>query len=333
MSSSAAIDRRAGSAQAPEIPGRRLSVGDRVRHEVFGAGEVLGIDRDVARVAFADERRKLVIGSLERVARPAQVPIRAPVAAPPEPKSRHADRIGARIAANAGRLAGRTIVFTGDGPFNPEDLAEMLPRTCRVSIEPGSADRRNVDVLVIGRFRWSPEVVRGVLGVAPASARALPQEGFVDLLIAGYDWWSESVDWLNDVTTYHAGLRMARDVFSFRWPSVPDLVVQPAEPILGSVSDELEDVLRDRSRLNVVGYQISGMTRAQRWDALTDRAVPELGLQYVAEFIATLIRMRRAQPNGARRYRSAITEWKHDLQQLKRTYYDRGRRGFAWPSV
>lgn len=333
MASSFEVHRPTGAVEAPQVPVRRLSVGDHVQHQVFGAGVVLGIDRDVARVAFADERRKLVIGSLERVARVAPVPVRAPVAAPPEPKSRHADRIGARIAANAGQLAGRAIVFTGDGPFNPEDLAELLPRTCRVSIEPGPAARRDVDVLVIGRHRWSPEIIRGVLGVAPTGARALPQEAFVDLMIAGYDWWSESVDWLNDVTTYHPGLRLARDVFAFRWPAVADRPAVPPRPELGSVSDELEDVLRDRSRLNVVGYQISGMTRARRWQVLTEKAVPELGLQYVAEFIAMLIRMRRAQPNGARRYRRAIAEWKNDLAQLKRTYYDRGRRGFAWPSV
>jgi hypothetical protein len=205
------MDRRVGAVEAPQVPVRRLSVGDQVRHAVFGAGVVLGIDRDVVRVAFADERRKLVVGSLERVARAAPAPLRAPVPVPPEPKSRHADRIGARIAANGDRLTGRAVVFTGDGPFNPEGLAEMLPRSCRVAIEPSPAGRREIDVLVIGRHRWSAEIIRGVLGVAPAGARVLPQEAFVDLLIAGYDWWSESIDWLNDVTTYHAGLRLARD--------------------------------------------------------------------------------------------------------------------------
>lgn len=316
-----------------DIPVRRLSVGDQVRHQIFGAGTVLAIEGDVARVAFADERRKLVVGSLERVGRVVPAPLRAQVPTAPEPKSRLADRIGTRIAGNAGQLAGRSIVFTGDGPFNPEDLASLLPRSCWITFDPGPADRREVDLLVIGRHRWSPDVIRGVLGVAPAGARALPQEAFADLLIAGYDWWSDSADWLNDVATYHAGLRLAREVFSFRWPSTPtqDPAEQPGEIPLGAVSDELEDVLRERSRLNDLGYRITGTSRARRWQVLSERAVPELGLQRVAQTIAGFIRLRRTQKGGARRFSYAIAEWRHDLQQLKETYYDRRGRGFTWP--
>lgn len=332
MASSLAADGRGGVTDRPGAPVRRLSVGDQVRHPVFGVGVVLGIDRDVVRVAFADERRKLVVGSIERVGRVAPAPARTPVPAPPEPKSRLADRIGVRIAANSGQLAGLAIAFTGDGPFNPEDLSELLPRSCRVAVEPGPAARREVDVLVIGRHRWSPEVIRGVIGVAPAGARALPQEAFADLMIAGYDWWSESIDWLNDVATYHPGLRLARDVFAFRWPSTPpEDAAGLADPPLGSVSDELEDVLSAESPLKVLGYQITGMSRARRWEVLSERAVPELGLQRVAHMIAGFIRLRRTQKGGARKFSYAIGEWRHDLQQLKRTYYDRRRRGFAWP--
>ncbi len=318
-----------------DVPVRRLSVGDQVRHQVFGAGTVLAIDGDVARVAFSDERRKIVVRSLERIARPVAAPARTGVARTPEPKTRLADRIGARIAANAGGLTGRSIAFTGDGPFNPEDLAELLPRSCRITFEPDPADRRDVDILVIGRHRWSPEVIRGVLGVAPAGARALPQEAFADLLVAGYDWWADSVDWLNDVATYHAGLQLARQVFAFRWPSgsTPESAAQPDEVPLGAVSDELEDVLRERSRLNDLGYRITGTSRSRRWQVLSERAVPELGLKRVAQTIAGFIRLRRTQKGGARKFSHAITEWKHDLQQLKRTYYDRGGRGFTWPNT
>ena len=72
------------------------------------------------------------------------------------------------------------------------------------------------------------------------------------------------------------------------------------------------------------------MKRNQRWDILTGKAVPQLGLKSVAYTIAYLIRGRKAMKNGMNRNQYAITEWEYDLQRLKDKYY---KKEFKWPST
>src|SRR4051794_19526881 len=101
-------------------PRRRLTVGEHVDHARFGRGVVLSIDRKVARVAFGEERVRLIAGSLTPIRRPspaapAVVVPAAPLPAP-EPKGRHADRVGSLIVRNSASLAASYVSFTGDGP-------------------------------------------------------------------------------------------------------------------------------------------------------------------------------------------------------------------------
>jgi hypothetical protein len=88
---------------------------------------------------------------------------------------------------------------------------------------------------------------------------------------------------------------------------------------------------RPASDLHELGYQISAMSREERWRVLTDTAVPELGLQHVVETIVTLTR--RTQRAGEQRYRHAIEEWRYDLAHLKRHYYEGRLLPFLWPAV
>jgi hypothetical protein len=88
---------------------------------------------------------------------------------------------------------------------------------------------------------------------------------------------------------------------------------------------------RPASDLHELGYQISEMSREDRWRVLTDTAVPELGLQHVAETIVMLIR--RTQRVGEQRYHDPIAEWRHDLAHLKGHYYEGRLLPFLWPAV
>ena len=66
-----------------------------------------------------------------------------------------------------------------------------------------------------------------------------------------------------------------------------------------------------------MGYQITKMTRAKRWDIL-QKAVPAIGLRKVAYTIAGNVKLRKGQRNGKQKFIHAITEWEHDLAELKK---------------
>lgn len=111
----------------------------------------------------------------------------------------------------------------------------------------------------------------------------------------------------------------------FNWPSTA------ARETEGSEVGEVE--LNAESRLRQLGYRFTGLSPAQRWQILRDKAVPELGLREVANTIAWLCRMRRKQRNGQHHYRNAISGWEHDLERLRRELYDKGDQRFTWPET
>lgn len=91
--------------------------------------------------------------------------------------------------------------------------------------------------------------------------------------------------------------------------------------------------LPERSELHRLGYRIGGLSRGKRWRILIEEAVPRLGLEKVARTIAGHRQRALSQAGGAERFAHAVAEWEHDLALLKRECYDRGRKGFAWPST
>jgi hypothetical protein len=110
---------------------------------------------------------------------------------------------------------------------------------------------------------------------------------------------------------------------SFRWPSTE---IQENSPSSDS-SDQ--PTLNENSELKLLGYQITGLTRAKRWSIL-EKAVPKLGLKKVAHIIAYNVKLRKGQKNGMVKFKYAIGEWEYDLEKLKKTYY---KKDFVWPSV
>jgi hypothetical protein len=73
------------------------------------------------------------------------------------------------------------------------------------------------------------------------------------------------------------------------------------------------------------------MNRRQRWEVLTRKALPQLGLREVAETIAGHCRARKRQRGGTEKFANAITEWEYDLARLKAEFYVGQPRRFVWP--
>jgi hypothetical protein len=160
--------------------------------------------------------------------------------------------------------------------------------------------------------------------------RFIPQEGFLDEILFGHDWWAECTYMLNSALEYHAGLQIAHDLHvgpaPFPWPSIE------ADEGTGDGSAG-EDGFAPETALHALGYRITGQTRAARWRVLDDDAIPALGLQQVVETIASHVRLRKSQRDGRFRYRHAITEWEHDLARLKAERWAKLTYRFPWPSL
>lgn len=59
-------------------------------------------------------------------------------------------------------------------------------------------------------------------------------------------------------------------------------------------ANQLEEIdINSQSALRDLGYQITGLTRAKRWEILSQKAVPKLGLKKVVDIIAFLVRGRK----------------------------------------
>jgi hypothetical protein len=108
----------------------------------------------------------------------------------------------------------------------------------------------------------------------------------------------------------------------FSWPSTD---------VNGSKSNDasFDKTLNENSELKLMGYQISGLTRARRW-LILEKAVPQLGLKKVVYTISYNIKLRKGQKNGQEKFQHAITEWEHDLTKLKEKFY---KKEFKWPNT
>jgi hypothetical protein len=176
---------------------------------------------------------------------------------------------------------------------------------------------------VIGQTDFSEDVITDVIDRDDEPPRFLPQEGFLDELLFGHDWWNIDVEWLNAVLEYHPGLQYVKSLETFPWPGT-----DAPEASRTGVS---EAEFQSETPLHRLGYQITGRSRSKRWEILKSKAVPELGLQEVAETIARHCRVRKRQVGGREKYANAIAEWEYDLARLKRKFYPNYRPRFVWP--
>lgn len=230
--------------------------------------------------------------------------------------------LGRLVVPRAFGFLDQRIAFSGYGPFDIEDLARLLPVEVEWFEDQDLPENLPVDVIVLGQEGFLEDAIVASLRYNKKPLRFLPQEGFVDEFLFGHDWWNKAVDWLDTVSAYHPGLQYVRSLQTFPWPSTE------ASESAGVSKSEADFQLE--TRLYRLGYQITDRSRRQRWKTLETVAVPELGLQEVAETIARHCRNRKRQKGGRERFKYAIAEWEFDLARLKKEFYD-GRHRFAWP--
>lgn len=227
------------------------------------------------------------------------------------------------VAPNARKLNGKVVQFIGTGPFNVHDLKSLLP--VGVMARDPSRTIREPDFVVLGTGNFVEEQISSAVDARHVETSFLPQDGFLALVLFGYDWWWDAPELLNELKEWHPAMRYLHSLQSFQWPST---TAPESDQLVVSEGD-----FQEESDLHKMGYRITGKTRAERWRALTN-AVPRLGLREVVETIANHIRMRKAQVGGVDRYSHAIDEWEHDLSMLRLTYYrGQARANFKWPST
>ena len=182
------------------------------------------------------------------------------------------------------------------------------------------------DFVVIGVEEFDEKLISKAVDMRGDETSFIPQDGFLDLVLFGYNWWTDEIELLKKSKDSHPGMHYLHSLASssFLWPSTT-----APESDQSVVSD---GDFQQQSDLFKRGYQITGKSRAQRWLVLT-REVPNLGLRDVVETIANHIRLRKTQVGGEENYRYAIGECEHDLSMLRSIYYKDSRANFRWPST
>ncbi len=227
--------------------------------------------------------------------------------------------LGRLIVPRAFAFVGRRILFVGHEPFDAEELGNLLPDGVGWYEQEYAPEEYAADVVVLGRM-FPKGLVKSVLSEINGSPKVIPQEGFLDELLFGHDWWSGKRESLQEMVNSHRGLQAARSIGALRPAGIG--TAQPAEksPVLrrqstppersgasdlpsgtarpasaftwpstdaeettGTSNSELE--LKPESRLRQLGYD-TNQSRSAHWRILTTKAVPELGLPKVASLIA-----------------------------------------------
>jgi len=228
----------------------------------------------------------------------------------------------------ARRFDGKSVVLAGQLPFARGDIAGLIPPAASVHVDE-LPDGLTPDYIVIGQDGARLPLLDQCIEAAAQDTRFLPQEGFLDEVLFGFDWWVSEVDQLNDACNYYTGLAYVRSQFEelgFEWPS--------------SEANSVPEVIGpdDKTRMQETelyrrGYNVArGTNRARRW-AVLRRIIEgsEMPLQEVVGTIASHCRARRRQHGGEEKYSRALGEWEFDLQRLKTTYYDGRPSSFSWP--
>lgn len=231
--------------------------------------------------------------------------------------------LGKLIVPRAFTFVEQSILFTGDDPFSAEELSALLPQRGASYTDTDVPGDATIDLVVVGQTDFSKEAIKSAIVREGEPPRFLPQEGFLDELLFGHDWWNVDVEWLNAVLEYHPGLQYVRSLETFPWPGT-----DAPEAYRAGVT---EAEFQSETALYRLGYRITGRSRAKRWEILETKAVRELGLQEVSETIARHCRVRKRQIGGREKYAHAIAEWEHDLDRLKREMYAGQRARFVWP--
>ena len=78
-------------------------------------------------------------------------------------------------------------------------------------------------MIVIGREDFDEAALEDHVQLSDQGIVFLPQEGFLDLVLFGYNWWLEEIDELNSVLEYMKAFN-----FFIRYKTKPSLGLVPA---------------------------------------------------------------------------------------------------------
>lgn len=273
--------------------------------------------------------------------------------------------IGRLIVPWAFGFVDQKVLFIGYAPFDSEELGSLLPEEVEWHEHGYSPEEFVPNTVILGREGFEKSTIKSVLTNLETPPKVVPQEGFLDELLFGHDWWDDEVESLQSMADYHRGLQSARSLGALalvgieqpqpnKKPDVDQSTIKvrqnaaqdsqkvdatPKSENFSWPSTEAEEStrvgdseldLQPQSRLKQLGYDTT-KSRSERWLILTNRAVPELELPKVASFIAWLCRTRKSQKGGRQKFINSITEWEHDLARLKRELYPNYRPRFSWP--
>lgn len=120
--------------------------------------------------------------------------------------------LGRMIVPRAFSFADGGVLFVGHEPFDAWELASLLPEEVESYEQEDAPGGFDPGLVVLGRGGYTKDSLRSVLGELEGSTRIVPQEGFLDELLFGHDWWGEESDSLRRMTDQHGGLQIARSV-------------------------------------------------------------------------------------------------------------------------
>jgi hypothetical protein len=173
-------------------------------------------------------------------------------------------------------------------------------------------------ILVIGREDFDKDYLRASVGTGLLygfTCRYMRQEDFVYYASTGtLPKYYRDDPRIRD----HAGLRFLTSI-GFKWPSTDATVG------IGGTSDTDYNT---ESELTKYGYNVKQGTPEQVRRAALARAVAGMGLYGVVDWIAKLVRWRKAKLSDNS---GPIGRWEADLQWLHDKYYKGSKHSFIWP--
>lgn len=90
-------------------------------------------------------------------------------------------------------FVGRKVLFVGHEPFDVEELGSLLPDGADWYEHPSAPEGFEPDVVVLGRTLYKGLVSTVIVGIG-GSPKVIPQEGFLDELLFGHDWWGAKLE-------------------------------------------------------------------------------------------------------------------------------------------
>jgi hypothetical protein len=103
-------------------------------------------------------------------------------------------RLASLVAPNALAMSGKTVQFIGADPFTVDDLQGLLPSDVTVVIDEPVDEP---DIVVLGVEDFEEEQISAAVDARHEGTSFLPQDGFLDLVLFGYNWWPDLVNLLN----------------------------------------------------------------------------------------------------------------------------------------